>query len=552
MVSYRKKVFAADFETTSIANLEQDGYVRVWLWSIVDTKTMDEYYGLDMQSFIDNLFDLECEICFFHNLKFDGYFIVSWLEREGYVYAEDYEVSIDNLNNWYQIIIKINDRIVRIWDSLKKFPGQSLDNIAELYNIRKKNEKPDFERYRPLDYSPSTEEIDYCLQDSRILAHAINSEFMMGHQRMTLSSDAFESVKSFIGGYKGWRKNFPELSLAEDRIIRPAYKGGWVYVNPIYQEKELDNVTVYDFNSLYPSIMHDCILPYKEPRLRKPVGGEQYIITFDCQFSLRDGFLPTIQVKNDMRYKQTEYITESMGITRLSLTNLDYELFKKHYEIEYFDNSNYISFACKKGLLAKYVDYWTEVKIQAKKNHDDATYYIAKRWLNSPYGKTGTKPDRISKEPYLDEETNIVKFLSKEDVATAIYIPYATFVTAWARYKIITAAQKEYDNFIYADTDSLHLLGDNHDLEVDDYKLGYLKCEGRFEKAKYLRPKTYIHATKDYKIEEIKCAGMPDTVKEKVNWDDFVIGNSWKDGKLQQKHVPGGCVLRPTKFTLQE
>ena len=52
---------------------------------------------------------------------------------------------------------------------------------------------------------------------------------------MTLSSDAFNGVKKFIGGYKGWRRRFPEITTEEDKFIRQSYKGGWVYVNPKYK-----------------------------------------------------------------------------------------------------------------------------------------------------------------------------------------------------------------------------------------------------------------------------------------------------------------------------
>ena len=43
-----KTIWAADFETTTKANLEKDGYVRVYLWSLVSSDLTQEYWGTDI------------------------------------------------------------------------------------------------------------------------------------------------------------------------------------------------------------------------------------------------------------------------------------------------------------------------------------------------------------------------------------------------------------------------------------------------------------------------------------------------------------------------
>lgn len=542
--------YCADFETTGKLNLEKDGRVRVWLWSLVDCDTFNEYYGTDIESFLDKLMELQPDKVYFHNLRFDGYFILCYLVENGYIYNVDYSCIIDNMNTWYEVKLMAGKRAIKIWDSLKKFPGQSVNSIAKMYHIEGKKEKPHFDNYRPIDYIPTKEEIEYCLQDSRIIAHAIRKEEDKGHKGMTLSTDAFNGVKTFIGGFKGWRAKMPALEPELDEFIRRSYKGGWVYVNPRYQNKELHNTVSYDVNSLYPWVMHDCLLPYGAPMCRKPLGNEQYVINCDFVFELNEGYLPTVQIKNNPKYIQTEYLTDSEGIVNLTMTDIDYELFREHYEILYMGEPKYISFTSKIGLLAKYIDYWTEQKIKAKENHDDAMYYLSKRWLNSPYGKTGMRPDRINKVPYIDEDGD-VSFGIEESTTEGIYIPYATFVCAQARNKTIRSAQLEYENFIYADTDSIHLTKEADELEVDDYKLGYWKLEGHYPIAKYIRPKTYIHALEDKTVTEIKCAGMPDSIKNICSYEDFHDGMTWEHGKLIQKHVKGGCLLVDTGYTIK-
>ena len=72
-----KRIYASDFETTSLANLERDGYVRVYLWSIVSLDGKYKYHGYNIKTWLDKVNELRCDLIFFHNLRFDGSFI--WL-----------------------------------------------------------------------------------------------------------------------------------------------------------------------------------------------------------------------------------------------------------------------------------------------------------------------------------------------------------------------------------------------------------------------------------------------------------------------------------------
>jgi hypothetical protein len=170
-----------------------------------------------------------------------------------------------------------------------------------------------------------------------------------------------------------------------------------------------------------------------------------------------------------------------------------------------------------------------------------------------------------------------------EEYKDPVYTPMGIFITSWARYTTITTAQKCYDRIIYCDTDSIHLTGTEmpeaiQDI-IDDNKLGYWAHESTYKKAKYIRQKTYMYeecfkekydvngqlvldkegkpkfipcvpeeATKT-KV-NVKCAGMPDAIKQHVNFDNFEIGFS-SFGKLAPKHVRGGVVLIDSKFTIK-
>lgn len=353
-------IWGADFETTGKENLERDGKIRVWLWSLVSTDMQQEYYGTEIETFIQKIKELNCQVIFFHNLRFDGQSLVNYFIDNNWQYGIDYQLILSSDGIWYEIKILSNGNIIKIWDSLKKFPGLSVANLAKMYNYPDKKAKPHFDTYRDINYQPTDEEIEYCLQDSRIVAYAIGKQWELGYRAMTLSSDAFKGVQQSINQgkfYTHWRKEMPVLSKEWDDWIRPSYKGGWTYLNPKYAEQTLENIKVYDVNSLYPWVMRDCLLPYGAPKKRKPYGGELAVLKFVCDFELKDGMLPMMQIKGQPdTYKGSEYLTRSLKAETLTMTSVDFELFTKHYDVEILSEPYYVSFNAKTGLLKDYID----------------------------------------------------------------------------------------------------------------------------------------------------------------------------------------------------
>lgn len=600
----QEDVWSADFETTTEANLKKDGYVRVWLWSLVRCDLKMKLHGNDMFSFLEQVKLWQCKRVFFFNLRFDGSFIVDWLLRQGYVYGKHFDTIIDGMNIWYSVRVYWSEDhkiFTEFYDGTKKFPGMNLNDVAEMFGIPEKTMEGDaklenFAMYRPEDYEPTPEEVEYCIHDSEIQAVAIASEMKNNHVGMTLSSDAFKDVRGRLCRFMdpknayptAWRKLFPVIKNEDDAWMRLSYKGGWVYVNPEWEAKELHDVTVLDVNSLYPSVMRNALLPVGHPYMRsKPLPGELFIIQVDCTWRLKEGKLPTLQIKGDPLYDPTEYLEHDEGVTELVMTSYDWQLFTEHYDVTMFSVPRYVCFRSRVGVLADYIDYWMKEKIRATEIGDESLRFLSKRYLNSPYGKMGMRQDRINKIPELTPEGDI-HFINHEDTTEGIYLPYATFVTAAARSITLRAAQKCYEDkimnekgeecgrFVYADTDSIHIIGDPpKDLWVDATALGAWKLEGRFPIAKYLRPKTYIHCNEDYTVyvkwkknkvsgkvvmkpEGIKCAGMPEAIKKNLvrkggryAWDSFYIGNKFP-GKMSQFRVPGGVIIRETTYELKE
>ena len=233
----------------------------------------------------------------------------------------------------------------------------------------------------------------------------------------------------------------------------------------------------------------------------------------------------------------------------LCLTNVDLELFMEHYNVFNMEYHSGWKFKSTIGLFKDYIDKWNKVKMESTLNGNKAMRTLAKLMLNALYGKFALNPGVQSKLPWYDN--GVIKYkLGEKETREPIYIPVGTFITAWARYKTISSAQKVYDRFVYADTDSLHLVGTEIPdmLEIDPVKLGAWKHESTFTRARFIRQKSYIEEIDG--VLNITCAGMPDRCYQYVTWDNFHTGATYA-GKLGMAHVNGGIVLKDIPFSIK-
>lgn len=564
-----KSRWVCDFETTTEADLKQDGYVRVFLWHARDIYSDEECMGYDVDTFIN--FAWTVNEIWFHNLKFDGSYILNRILELGWERSDKqikgkctYDLIVTDLGAWMQLELKFGDHVTRIRDSAKKFPGFALEDIAKIYGIEGKSDL--YLGYRGPDYTVTEEDKERVKGDTRILKVAMRHLFDTGMSKMTMSGDAMESYRQMIGKnqYSKW---FPFITSEMDAFIREAYRGGWTFVNPRWQMQDIEDVDVYDVNSMYPSVMRDCPLPCGMPyRRREPLPGELWIVKFTAKFRCRDDRFPMLQRKNSVRFAEAEYVYESDGIEELTLTCVDYDLFKEHYIVEYEGKHEYVCFQARQGMFEKYVAHWGAEKVRCSKAHDDAGKATAKRMLNSLYGRFGMKQDRMSKVPYLED--GVIKWNTETSHSDGAYLPVACFITAWARKKILDMAERWADCFVYADTDSVHVVkyayakkrlnpldGEVREprtegMDIDDARLGAWKLESTSEMARYVRPKAYIHAKKDGTLEDVKCAGMPDKCKAGVTWQNFLPGARY-EGKLTGAQVKGGYCLIETSYVLK-
>lgn len=569
--------YAADFETT----VSPDD-CRVWAWCVCVVGNPEEIsYGIDIDSFM--------EFCkenggtyYFHNAAFDCEFILSYMMHNGFEYSDSprnktFKTLISAMGKFYQMEVcfekkgKKKQKKAVFKDSLKKLPMR-VEQVAKAFDLPVSKLSIDYEEYRPPGHELTDEEREYIKNDVQIVAMALDRQFHEGLTHLTIGSDALNWYKDGIG--KKWDDWFPKLSLGVDAVVRMAYRGGWTYADPRFQadDRHPDRIvgagSVYDVNSLYPDVMYHRPLPIGEPIF---FNGEYtpnsqyplYIQFMTCHCKLKDGFLPTLQIKNNPFYSEHEYVTDTLGTVELALTNIDLDILLEHYDVTVFSYNGGFMFEQATGLFRKYIDHWMHIKATTT----GGLRQLAKLMLNSLYGKFATNPDVTPKIPYLRDDGSVGYKLGDKETRDPVYTPMGCFITAWARYKTITTAQALYPRFMYADTDSVHVLGTEplgiDGIEVHPTNLGAWKHESNFVEAKYVRAKTYMERINQVgamvegeytmiDVEEhndIKCAGMPDELKGHVTFDNFKRGLR-VHGKLRPRHCKGGIVLERTDFTL--
>ncbi len=563
--------YMADFETTGYDQYLIDGHVRVFMWvvsNIIEDRIIGR--GTDLDSFLEFVTRTRKDknvTVYFHNLKFDGSFIVNHLLKNGWKHVErfskqahkEFRMLVSNIGVWFTVNLKIVkgvDYIVRVKfvDSYKKI-AMPVERIARVYGLDISKGDFDYDMYRPLGYEPTDEEWWYAERDVLIVGRALKEKLDKGMDRLTFSSDAY---KNLTDRYEKRELNylFPSLDTEIWEFIRDAYKGGWVLANEKHIDKVLTNVLSYDVNSLYPSVMLNNLLPHSLPRYFYGKYEEDkyyplYVQKIEVSFDLREGFLPTLQTSSLGRFTKDLFLTTTNeDIIELTLTNIDLEIFLRHHEVHYIKYIEGYKFRASAHVFKSYIEEWGKLKEESIGGERQ----IAKDMMNSLYGKFGSRIKNRDKHAFL--EKGVLKFTTNEEKEMTFkkYIPVAVFTTAHARSITIGASQRLYDNHVYSDTDSLKVVGITEEevqriLEVDDTKLGAWKFEGRYDTFKALKAKHYAY-TQDDKL-TVVASGLPEQAKGDLHTiDDFRVGFKAK-GKLVQRQVEGGVVLIPIEHEIR-
>lgn len=641
MKARKFKIYACDFETTVFKG---QTFTEVWSACFCELYTKDVKIMHSIADFFDYFFNLNENIkMYFHNLKFDGSFILSYLLKN-LQFEQAYEkmtndgalvkwfetkdmknntikYSISEMGQWYYIIIKKNNKIIEIRDSLKLLPF-SLDAIGKSFDTDHKKLKMKYEGYRYAGCEITPEEQQYIKNDVLVLKEALEIMFNENHDSLTIGSCCLNEYKTIMTkplierlypNIAEYTVNVPIEFKNADEYVRKSYKGGWCYLKKGCENKIYNNGTTADVNSLYPSVMHSesgNYYPVGLPTfwsgnyIPKIAKEKYYFIRIKTRFYLKKGFLPCIQVKNTYRYKSTEWLETSDFYDKktnkyykkyldingneqntqviLTLTMTDFELIKEHYNLVDFEILDGCYFDKEIGLFDEYINKYKKIKLSSK----GAKKTLAKLYLNNLYGKTATNTDSSFKVAYIKDDLSLGFYGVYACDKKPFYIPVGSAITSYARNFTIRAAQKNYKNFIYADTDSIHCNccpNEIKGIKIDDKNFLCWKLESCWDTGLFVRQKTYIeHITAenlkpiDKPFYNVKCAGMPEQckqlflksigadadiselnmnddaqefLKKKRTIKDFKVGLS-VPLKLRPIQINGGVLLTETFYTM--
>ena len=219
------RYFACDFETTVY---EGQDYTEVWSAGLCELFTEDVIIYHSINEMFDYFYNMK-ENCmlYFHNLKFDGTFWLSFLIEElelkqAYVsksnsafqveWLKDAEMPnrtfkymISDRGQWYSIIIRINNHFIEIRDSLKLLPF-SLKAIGKAFQTKHQKLDMEYEGFRYAGCTITPEERKYLENDVLVLKEALEYMFSENHNKLTIGSCCLSEFKTLTG-----KHNYSEL-----------------------------------------------------------------------------------------------------------------------------------------------------------------------------------------------------------------------------------------------------------------------------------------------------------------------------------------------------
>lgn len=519
--------FMCDFETTVY---EGQTSTEVWASASVEfyTENVNIFHSIDEQ--FQYFKALNCDIvAYYHNLKFDGNFWLSYLltklkYEQAIHYLNDeqtqaefiaikdmknktFRYTISDMGQWYTLTIKVNNHIIELRDSLKLLPF-SVKQIGKSFKTKHQKLDMEYIGYRYAGCNITDEEKQYIANDVLVVKEALEQLFNDGHDKLTIGSCCMEEYKKTTGAYD-YKDLFPPLdevaldknifgSSNADEYIRHSYRGGWCYLVKGKENKVRHNGTTGDVNSLYPSMMHSQsgnYFPIGKPYFwsgniipNEAIGeNKYYFIRIKTRFYIKENKLPFIQIKGNHLYKGTESLTTSDILNKdgtynryykdknsnihdsaviMTVTMTDYKLMLKHYELVDFEILDGCWFYSMKGIFDNYINHYAEIKMNSK----GAKRTEAKLFLNNLYGKLASSSNSSFKVAYVKDDESIGFYIVPANNKKVGHIATGSAITSYARNFTITAAQKNYygvdkAGFIYADTDSIHC-----DLSADKIK----------------------------------------------------------------------------------
>ena len=364
----------------------------------------------------------------------------------------------------------------------------SLEKLPKIYqlNVKKLVGNLDYTKIRNSKTELSEKELAYCENDCLVVYEYIKKELetyeTLKNLPLTSTGHVRKELKEKIDKDYSYKNKVRRAVNCDGHIYNlliEAFAGGYTHANWIYTDSIVENVESYDFTSSYPYVMVTHKFPSNEFRKINLTNINQmkdcfaYIIyvkfkNIKCKYY--NNFISQSKCKSILKGRYDNGRVIGADELEIVLTDVDFKLIFETYEFDeyeilesYYSIYDYLPKQFIEFILEKYVNKTKYKNVEGM----EVEYALEKAKFNSLYGMAVT--NNIKDTVIYDNEkgwteesiTNdeILKLLEKEKETGFLSFAYGVWVTAWARYNLLSNLIQLDKYVIYADTDSLKLCG---------------------------------------------------------------------------------------------
>lgn len=469
-------------------NVKAMATMYIWQFGVND----EIYYGRtwhELYLFLQRLEwfgTVKKKFVFVHNLSFEFQFLRNIFKFKNVMARKSHKVMKCELID-FNIEFRCSYYMTNL--PLKKLP--------DVYNldVEKMVGDLDYNKIRHSKTELTKKELKYCENDCLVVYKYIQKELLeygtVKNIPLTSTGHVRRELKERIS--KNWNyKNKVRKAINVDghiyNLLVQAFAGGYTHANWIYANEVLHNITSYDFTSSYLYVMVTHKFPSKEFKPCKITNRNQMLKSFAYLLKVRfynikckyyNNFISQskcIRIKNGKYDNGRIIYAEELEIV---LTDIDFyfilHTYNCQYEIleSYYSKYDYLPKDFIEFILEKYINKTKYKNIEEKK----VEYALEKAKFNSLYGMAVT--NNIKDAVIFDNDTGweeipienqeIIDSLEKEKKQGFLSFAYGVWVTAWARYNLLTNIIEQDKYCCYCDTDSIKLLEGFDKTKIDNY-----------------------------------------------------------------------------------
>ncbi len=477
------------------------------------------FYSQSIASTVDYLLSsLDVDAVYAHyGLGFDFVVIYSELLKR----VTSFDVAMSGSAGVF-ITVKIKKKTLYLLDSYRLMPAP-LAKLGTQFKVT--NSKQDLKGIMPWDLN-SIDRQQYLKDDCYCLYQvlesfwcSIDSTFGFNRKNKPFRSKTLASLSLsiFCDKYTKAGKVFNPYKDQAD-LEQLSYFGGLVYVAANHSELYTD-VNVYDVNSMYPAVMASYKFPYSYHRSKVHKFIKNTVALWHCKYEFYGGIPFIFDIKSRSLSFSGECIIDSDTYSYVISRGGFLEIIVGHI----YERTDYI--------FKQFVSDCYSMR--QKYGNDSAMGYVSKILMNSLYGKFGEKSLKrtlSSKQPTSGDYTihshgSAYSGVEIFDYESERYIQHrfpaiASFVTLRSRLVLKKAADSQGDNFLYCDTDCIHVVGEAVDIAVSS-KLGEFKKEFHGS-AIYKGKKSYQLYDSEGEIKKTVLKGIPATARKTLDFRELV------------------------------